>query len=482
MGPFAAIAASVLPQIVRHLAGAGGPSQQQGIEQAVTGIVQAVTKETDPDAARQKIASDPNTEAELRVRLSELSSSLDDARQSSGATVDSSALQGLEQRFSDQIGSLSKQVDAARDAQVQAMHQMQEQGEDTATAKSTLDRLASPTSPTVLAAPLLSLVVILGFFGALGFIISGRFDPTTDTSKLQIVNIVIGALTTGFATVLNFWLGSSQGSKNKDLANFSLQHIQALQAGRQQAATPSAAPPTAVAPSQATPIFHATARAPGAAAPLAAPAPAAAVSATPPLAAAPPTAAPPDAAAPAPAAPQVDKEAAFQACVRFVLKNEGGFVDNPNDPGGATNMGITMGTLRAWRGEPVTVDDVRDLSQDEAIKIYQANYWNPLKCDELPLGVDMVVFDFGVNAGIRRSGMTLQQVIGVTEDGIIGPDTLAAVAREDPSDIVGRFGAARLDFYRQLKEWPVFGQGWTNREAESQSEARSLMSGSNAAA
>ena len=89
---------------------------------------------------------------------------------------------------------------------------------------------------SVLAAPILSLVVALGFFGALAFIISGRFDPTSDTAKLQIVNIVIGALTAGFATVLNFWLGSSQGSKNKDLANFSLQHIQALQAGRAQAA------------------------------------------------------------------------------------------------------------------------------------------------------------------------------------------------------------------------------------------------------
>ncbi len=371
----------------------------------------------------------------------------------------------------------------------------------------------APVGPTVWAPPLLSILVIVGFIGALGFIVSERFDLSADTAKLQIVNIVIGALTAGFATVLNFWLGSSQGSKNKDLANFSLQHIEAMQAGRQQAAgqTPAAQPtaaqptaaPTTAAPSAtpaatestsatpvaqaAAPIFHATRPSERLAtadtsAPTVAPQRKAAAKGTPTAHAAPAKHTVKATAAPAAPVTEHQKDAAFQECVAFVLKNEGGFVDNPEDPGGATNMGITIGTLRAWRGQPVTVEDVRNLSQDEAISIYRANYWNPLKCDELPLGVDMVVFDFGVNAGIRRSAMTLQQVVGVTEDGVIGPETLAAVSKQAPAKVVDSFGAARLAYYKQLKEWPEFGKGWTDREAASQSEARSLMSQSVASA
>jgi hypothetical protein len=449
------------------------------VVQAITGIVQSVTRASDPDAARQKIASDPNAEAELRVRLSELASSLDDAQRTAGATAENNALQQLEQRITEQIGNLSQQVDAAKQAQLRATDESARQAEDASTANSTLAQIASPRSPSVLAAPILSLVVVLGFFGALAFIISGRFDPTSDTAKLQIVNIVIGALTAGFATVLNFWLGSSQGSKNKDLANFSLQHIQALQAGRAQAAArvgadaeaPSPAAPKAPPASPANPppaVVPASVASPSPApTPLATPAPATRATDAPP---------------PAPSASTADKDAAFQACVALVLKNEGGFVDDPEDPGGATNMGITIGTLRAWRGQPVTVEDVRNLSQQEARAIYRANYWNPLRCDDLPLGVDMVVFDFGVNAGIRRSAMTLQQVVGVAQDGIVGPETLAAVARFAPAQVVDRFGAARLAFYRDLKDWPEFGKGWTDREAESQSEARALMSQSVATA
>lgn len=474
MEPFVAIAASVLPQILRHLAGAGGQAQHDAVAQAVTGIVQSVTRASDPDTARQKIASDPNAEAELRVRLSELASSLDDAQRTANATTDNNALQDLEQRITAQLGNLSQQVDAAKQAQLRATDESARQAEDASTARSTLAQIASPSSPSVLAAPILSLVVVLGFFGALAFIISGRFDPTSDTAKLQIVNIVIGALTAGFATVLNFWLGSSQGSKNKDLANFSLQHIQALQAGRAQAAARVGA--DTEAPSPAAP------KAPPASLPNP---PSAVVPASVASPSAPPAAPVVQARAPvagAPSASTADKDAAFQACVALVLKNEGGFVDDPDDPGGATNMGITIGTLRAWRGQPVTVEDVRTLSQQEARAIYRANYWNPLKCDELPLGVDMVVFDFGVNAGIRRSAMTLQQVVGVAQDGIVGPETLAAVSKSAPAEVVDRFGTARLAYYKALRDWPEFGKGWTDREAESQSEARALMSQSVATA
>jgi hypothetical protein len=441
MGPFIAIAASVLPEILRHVSGAAGQAERDVAEQAVSAVVQAVTKETDPDAARKKVTSDPDTEAQLRVRLSELAASLDNARQSARDSAHNAALQGMEQRFSQQMQMLSKHVDAANDAHAQSIRQVQQEVEDSSTAKTVLSSLVSPRSPSVIAAPILSGVVLFGFFLTLGFILSDRFDPNADSSKLQIVNIVIGALTAGFATVVNFWMGSSQGSKNKDLASFSLQHLQALQAGRQAAAQPqSNAPPEPAAPDTVTAPPARTGQAP-----------------------------------PAPP-PKAVKDAAFQTCVQFVLKHEGGFVNNPEDPGGATNMGITLGTLQAWCGHAVTVEDVRNLTQSEAEQIYRANYWNPLKCDELPLGVDMVVFDFGVNAGIRRSALTLEQVVGVAQDGIIGPETLAAVGKADALQVVEQFGQTRLAYYKRLKEWPEFGKGWSDRVTECQAEARTLMS------
>ena len=86
----------------------------------------------------------------------------------------------------------------------------------------------------------------------------------------------------------------------------------------------------------------------------------------------------------------------------YVLASEGGYVNHPRDPGKATNMGITIATLRAWRGRPVTNADVRDLSQEEALQIYKAQYWDTVRADQLPLGLDYLTFDYGVNSGPGR--------------------------------------------------------------------------------
>src|SRR5215213_8289929 len=106
----------------------------------------------------------------------------------------------------------------------------------------------------------------------------------------------------------------------------------------------------------------------------------------------------------------------FDTCVAFTLREEGGYVDDPADPGGATNMGITLATLRAWTHEPALGPvQVRGMSRAEAAAIYRAMYWSPLHGAALPSGVDLSVCDFGVNAGMRRSAVLLQEALGFAE-------------------------------------------------------------------
>lgn len=156
----------------------------------------------------------------------------------------------------------------------------------------------------------------------------------------------------------------------------------------------------------------------------------------------------------------------FQACLADLLTHEGGFVNHPADPGRATNFGVTQATLAAWRGKPVTEQDVRDLTRDEAGAIYRARYWMPIKGDALPPGVDLAVMDFAVNSGQAKAAMMLQQVVGVAQDGAIGPLTLAAVGAADPRAVVTGLCDARMAFLRSLSIWPTFGKGWTRRVSE----------------
>jgi len=168
-------------------------------------------------------------------------------------------------------------------------------------------------------------------------------------------------------------------------------------------------------------------------------------------------------------------DALFKSCMSVVLQEEGGFVDNPADPGGATNMGITLRTLEAWRRAPTSVEDVRNLSVDEAERIYRANYWNAMRCDSLPAGVDLMVFDFGVNAGPEESIRSLQRAAGVTADGMFGPETLAAVLRANPTDLTSRLADERLDFYRGLSTFSTFGEGWTRRVDEVKADSMRMI-------
>lgn len=157
----------------------------------------------------------------------------------------------------------------------------------------------------------------------------------------------------------------------------------------------------------------------------------------------------------------------FDACLAFTLREEGGYVDDPADPGGATNMGITLATYREWSDDPAFgPTQVEDMTERTARAIYRSLYWNPLRADALPIGVDLSVFDMGVNAGIWRSARLLQRALGFLGeevDGCIGPETLGAAAKCDPCTLVTDLAERQSAYYRSLADFPIFGTGWLNR-------------------
>lgn len=161
-------------------------------------------------------------------------------------------------------------------------------------------------------------------------------------------------------------------------------------------------------------------------------------------------------------------------CLDFVFRQEGGYVNDKLDPGGETNMGITIATLAKSRGVAVkdlAVGEVRNLTRAEAERIYVANYWAPLRCEALPSGIDLGVLDYGVNSGPARSAKALQGVLGVTRDGVIGPATLAAAKKAEPTKVIKALCAQRLGFLQALSTWGRFGRGWARRVAEVEATA-----------
>ena len=144
--------------------------------------------------------------------------------------------------------------------------------------------------------------------------------------------------------------------------------------------------------------------------------------------------------------------------LKHLLGNEGGFVDHPEDPGGATNYGITERVARAhgYQG------DMRNFPMSMALGIYQSDYWAPIKADQLPEALRFHVFDAAVNSGPGRAIKWLQRAAGVAEDGVIGPRTLSAASLVSPA----KYSAIRLRFMTDLKTWPTFGKGWARRIAD----------------
>lgn len=161
----------------------------------------------------------------------------------------------------------------------------------------------------------------------------------------------------------------------------------------------------------------------------------------------------------------------FEDAVQLILKHEGGYVNHPKDPGGMTNLGVTKRVYEGWVGHTVDEAVMRGLEPVDVAPIYKKNYWDKAKCPSLPSGLDLCVFDSAVNSGPRRAAKWLQRVAGATEDGIIGPKTLAAVADLDPVDAINNYMDARLEFLKSLLIWPTFGKGWGRRVEETRKRA-----------
>jgi lysozyme family protein len=170
----------------------------------------------------------------------------------------------------------------------------------------------------------------------------------------------------------------------------------------------------------------------------------------------------------------------FDKIITEVLKHEGGYVDHPADPGGATNFGITLATYQSWK-KGATKADLKRISLAEVKAIYRKNYWDKLDGDELPSGVDAVVMDFGVNSGVSRAARYLQTVVGVTADGDIGKETMKALKELDPREVIDELCDRRLVFLKSIKHpktkkllWTTFGKGWERRVKENRAFAEGL--------
>jgi lysozyme family protein len=304
---------------------------------------------------------------------------------------------------------------------------------DTQSARASMAEMLRGGSRLAWGPATVSTLVVLGFFAVLILLVTldagpggaPRFDPQV----ASVINITVGALGAAFAAVVNFWIGSSQSARDKDaivgrLQDAQAQHVQTAMATLREAAPVSALRPVSL---------------------LSTPRPAA-----------------------------LSAEDRFDACLDRVLAAEGGFVNNPADPGGATNLGITQRTLSEFRDAEVTEEDVRALTRAEAREIYRARYWIPMRCADLPAGIDLMVFDFGVNAGPGRSVRLLQRSAGVTADGAVGPITLASVQACRPSDLITRLAEGRMAYYKGLESFPTFGRGWTRRVDQTRQAALAM--------
>ena len=169
-------------------------------------------------------------------------------------------------------------------------------------------------------------------------------------------------------------------------------------------------------------------------------------------------------------------QANYEKCLETILHHEGGYVNHPKDPGGETNLGVTKRVYEEFGG----TKDMKDLTVEDVAPIYKKGYWDKMKGDELPNGLDLCVFDFGVNAGPGRAAKYLQTMIGTVADGGIGPNTLAKlkeyVDEHGLAKSIDNYQEARQAYYEKLSTFATFGRGWTRRVDETTQLAKTMIS------
>jgi lysozyme family protein len=172
---------------------------------------------------------------------------------------------------------------------------------------------------------------------------------------------------------------------------------------------------------------------------------------------------------------EIMSEANFADALRRLLVHEGGYSNHPADPGGPTKYGITIGDYRRYIHPNATAADVKAMGVDAAGKIYRKHYWDVMRCDELPSGVDYAVFDYAVNSGVARGGKVLRRVLGLgAGNAAVTAAVVEAAAKQPAREIVAAICDERLRFLRSLKTWPTFGAGWGRRVAEVRTAALAL--------
>lgn len=147
----------------------------------------------------------------------------------------------------------------------------------------------------------------------------------------------------------------------------------------------------------------------------------------------------------------------FDKAFERVIGHEGGYVNNPRDPGGETKFGISKRSYPAL--------DIKGLTLAEAKAIYKRDFWDRCRCNDLPGGLAFDVFDAAVNSGPGQAIRWMQRAANVADDGVVGPLTLAAVKRIDPEAIQARYSGIRLEFMTRLSGWDAFSRGWARRVA-----------------
>ncbi len=156
----------------------------------------------------------------------------------------------------------------------------------------------------------------------------------------------------------------------------------------------------------------------------------------------------------------------FQRMYSVVMAWEGGYVNHPNDPGGETYRGISRRAHPHWEGWQY-IDSKKAVPESLVASFYYINFWNKLRCEDMPYPIGEYLFDFGVNAGIDRAARLVQSLVGVKVDGIVGEVTLSAIKRYDTKELMNRLLVERLDYYIGItsarKQLSVFFLGWVRR-------------------
>ena len=159
----------------------------------------------------------------------------------------------------------------------------------------------------------------------------------------------------------------------------------------------------------------------------------------------------------------------FPKVLKAVLKHEGGWADNPKDPGGATMKGVTIATFRRYVKANATKADLRAITDEQLATVYRRQFWDEVHGAELPSGLDYAMMDYGVNSGPGRAIKELQGILGVTVDGRLGPATMAAVGKANTENLINELCDRRLAFMKRIqggKLWQTFGKGWSARVAD----------------